>query len=264
MIHRHATHLLHATCLFLFSVLACGQASASPTTVTVTGGLQSEAGCPGDYQPDCALTGLAYSITDDAWQASIALPSGSFQYFAALNSSFGQTYGLNGATPGGVSPITINLPSAQTVKFFYDDKTHWVTDNVNSRIVTIAAGFQSELGCSGDFDASCLRSWLEDVDGDGVYTLSATLPAGSYGAKVTINQSFDENYGLGGVRDGADITIVGTGSPMSFCYDSTSHILGTDAQCSAPVAAIPEPETYALMLAGLAAVGATVRRRKAA
>ena len=33
-------------------------------------------------------------------------------------------------------------------------------------------------------------------------------------------------------------------------------------EVSAPVAAVPEPETYALMLAGLAAVGFTAKRRK--
>ena len=54
--------------------------------------------------------------------------------------------------------------------------------------------FQSELGCSGDWDPSCLRSWLQDPDGDGVYTFTTTaLPAGDYEAKVALAESWDVN-----------------------------------------------------------------------
>ena len=42
-------------------------------------------------------------------------------------------------------------------------------------------------------------------------------------------------------------------------YDS-NHYIGLD---NVSVTAVPEPETYAMMLAGLAAIGSIARRRKA-
>ena len=51
-----------------------------------------------------------------------------------------------------------------------------------------------------------MRSWLQDPDGDGTYTLVTTqLPAGSYEVKVAHDRSWDENYGDGGVPNGANI-----------------------------------------------------------
>src|SRR5207244_462857 len=97
--------------------------------------------------------------------------------------------------------------------------------------VTIAGslvGFQSELGCSGDWDPSCLRSWLQDVDGDGIYTFETTaLPKGSYDAKAALNESWDENYGQGGARNGANIpfTVPVDNAKVTFSYDSRSHVL---------------------------------------
>jgi pullulanase len=65
------------------------------------------------------------------------------------------------------------------VKFYYDHATHWITDNRNSVIATLAGSFQSELGCAGDWDPSCLRTWLQDPDGDGLYTFSTSgAPSG--------------------------------------------------------------------------------------
>jgi hypothetical protein len=65
-----------------------------------------------------------------------------------------------------------------------DDKSHWVTDCENSRIVVAPGSFRSEFGCAGDCDPGCLLSWLENVDGDGVYEFFTTgLPAGTYEAK---------------------------------------------------------------------------------
>ncbi len=48
----------------------------NPTSVTIAGSLQSELGCPGDWQPDCAATHLAYDAGDDVWQGSFTLPAG--------------------------------------------------------------------------------------------------------------------------------------------------------------------------------------------
>ncbi len=73
-------------------------------------------------------------------------------------------------------------------------------------IATVPGSFQSELGCPGDWDPGCLRSWLQDPDGDGIYTFTTrALPPASYEAKVAINESWDENYGAGGVPSGANI-----------------------------------------------------------
>ena len=68
-----------------------------------------------------------------------------------------------------------SLGTNRTVKFYYDHATHWVTDNVNSTIAVAPGSFQSELGCSGDWDPGCLRSWLQDPDHDGIYTTRVAL-----------------------------------------------------------------------------------------
>ena len=50
------------------------------------------------------------------------------------------------------------------------------------------------------------RSWLEDPDGDGIYTFETTaLPHGSYQTKVALNEDWAVNYGQGGVLNGPNI-----------------------------------------------------------
>ena len=52
-------------------------------------------------------------------------------------------------------------------------------------MATAAGSFQSELGCPADWQPDCLRSWLQDPDGDGTYTFTTDdLPVGGYEFKV--------------------------------------------------------------------------------
>ncbi len=197
-----------------------------PTTVTIAGSLQSELGCSGDWQADCALTHLAYDANDEVWQASWEIPAGGYEYKAALNDSWDENYGLYAEQNGPNIPL--NLANSTQVKFYYSHHSHWITDNAGSVIATVPGSFQSELGCSGDWDPGCLRSWLQDPDGDSIYSFTTTaLPAGSYEAKVAINESWDLNYGAGGEQNGANIpfNVPVDGVEMTFSYDSTSHIL---------------------------------------
>jgi glucoamylase len=206
--------------------VATASASPDPSSVTVAGSLQSEVGCPGDWDPACAATHLTYDASDDAWQGTFALPAGAYDYKAALNDSWTENYGLH-AQPGGAN-IPLNLPSAGSVKFYYDHKSHWITDNLSSVIAVAPGSFQSELGCPGDWDPTCLRSWLEDPDGDGIYTFETTaLPAGSYETKVAIDESWNENYGQGGVPGGSNIAfnVPVDGTKVTFSYDAASHVL---------------------------------------
>ena len=90
--------------------------------------------------------------------------------------------------------------------FYYDHGTHWVTNDVISEIITAPGSAQSELGCRpGDWSPDCMRPWLQDPDGDGIWTWSTTeIPAGSYEVKVTHGLSWDENYGAGGCTERAE------------------------------------------------------------
>ena len=206
----------------------------APANVTIAGSLQSELGCAGDWQPDCAATHLTYDAADGVWQRAFALPAGSYEYKAALNDSWDENYGRH-AVPGGAN-VPLELPAAATVKVYYDHATHWVTDNRASVIAVAPGSFQSELGCPGDWDPGCLRSWLQDVDGDGIYSFETTaLPQGSYDAKVAINESWDENYGAGGVPNGPNIafSVPTDNAKATFTYDAATHVL-TIAVESAP------------------------------
>ena len=206
-------------------VAACAdgqQLSCRSSSVTIAGSLQSEIGCPGDWDPGCAASHLAYDATDDVWQGTFPLPTGSYEYKAALNNTWDESYGLNGGN------IPLNLAAGASVKFYYDHKSHWITDNERSVIAVAPGSFQSELGCSGDWQPDCLRSWLQDPDGDGTYSFETTaLPAGSYESKVAINESWDENYGAGGAPGGGNVlfTVPANNLKVTFTYDSVSHVL---------------------------------------
>ncbi len=226
---------------------------ASPTTVVVTGSLQSELGCASDVDPACVKSAFTYDATDGVWQAAFNLPAGNYSYFAALDNSLTVTYGANGKS--AFDPISLTLAAPRAVKFYHDDKTHWLTDNVHTPIVTLAGNFQSKLGCGSDFQPDCLRSWLQDIDGDGIDTLQSLLPDGNYSTVVTINESFDEIYGFGGIPNGANIHFSVSGGSVDFCYEGRSHLLSFDATCrgAGPGGTVPEPSMIGLFAAAAAA-----------
>ncbi len=133
---------------------------------------------------------MTYDASDDVWQKSLALPAKNYEYKVALNGMWDENYGAHAQFNG--ANVSFSLGAGATVKFYYDNKSHWVTDNRSSVIVVAAGSLQSELGCPGDWDPSCLRSWLQDVDGDGTYTMTTTsLPAGTYETKAAIDESWD-------------------------------------------------------------------------
>ncbi len=88
---------------------ASASSTPNPSSVTIVGDLQSEAGCAGDWDPACAATHLTYDANDDVWQGTFALPAGNYQYKAALNDSWDENYGLH-AVPGGDNiPLSLAL-----------------------------------------------------------------------------------------------------------------------------------------------------------
>ena len=175
---------------------------------------------------------------DDVWQGTFDVPAGGYEYKAALNNSWTENYGDHAQSNGGNIPL--NLAAAASVKFYYSHETHWITDNKNAVIAVAPGSFQHYLGCAGDWQPDCLRSWLQDPDGDGIYTFSTrSLPAGSYEAKVAINESWAENYGAGGASNGANIpfTVASDCAETVFSYNAADP--RAHHRAPAPAAAQP-------------------------
>ncbi len=197
-----------------------------PDRVVVPGTIQSKLGCPGDWQPECDDTALTLSDVDQIWRGSFDIPLGDYEYKVALNGSWDENYG--GLAQRNGPNIPLKLAAATTVRFYYDHTTHWVADSVNATIAGVIGDFQTELGCPTDWQAGCLLSWLQDPDGDGVYTFTTSaLSAGEYQAKVALNESDSDVYGKDGARNGAGITfeVPKDGQVIYFGYDPASHEL---------------------------------------
>ncbi|WP_238150995.1 pullulanase-type alpha-1,6-glucosidase [Kribbella sindirgiensis] len=91
------------------------------------------------------------------------------------------------------------------------------------RVITVAGSLQSELGCAADWDPGCDATSL---GASAPYTKVFDVPAGSYEFKVTVNRSWDENYGAGGVLNGTNIPLRIEGpAKLQFSYNDTSHVV---------------------------------------
>ncbi|MCB8942902.1 MAG: pullulanase-type alpha-1,6-glucosidase [Ardenticatenaceae bacterium] len=197
-----------------------------PSLVVIPGTIQSVLGCEGDWLPDCEATALAFNETNQLWQNTFILPAGSYEYKAAINGSWDTNFGLNGQRGGPNIPL--NLAEETAVTFYFDRFTGWVTDDVNSILANIVGSFQDEIGCANDFAPDCLRTWLQDPDGDGIFIYQTVdIPLGEYEAKVAVNQSLDENYGAEGELDGDNIpfSVPEEDILVAFAWDSNSKLL---------------------------------------
>ncbi|GAB3018999.1 hypothetical protein GCM10011376_39330 [Nocardioides flavus (ex Wang et al. 2016)] len=197
-----------------------------PGAVSVPGSHNSEMGCAGDWDPACPEAQMALDADDLVWRKTVTLPEGGYEYKAAIDGTWDENYGAGGARGG--SNIPLDVPAGgSTVTFYYEHGSHWITSDAEGPIITLAGDMQSELGCAGDWQPDCMRGWLKDLDGDGTYTFTGTLPAGSYETKVAHGLSWAENYGADGARDGANIgfDVPAGGVQVVFTYDVSTHRL---------------------------------------
>jgi len=96
-------------------------ARAAEMTVALVGSLQSELGCPGDWQPECAATELI-PVGDGTWSAEFTVPAGTWEYKVALNDTWDEAYGREGG--GDNAPLTIAGDTLLRVTF--DETSHLI------------------------------------------------------------------------------------------------------------------------------------------
>ncbi|MBC7561087.1 MAG: pullulanase-type alpha-1,6-glucosidase [Dermatophilaceae bacterium] len=192
-----------------------------PDNVSVAGSHNSEMGCTGDWQPECAQAQLALDAKDQIWKGKFStIPAGSYEYKAAIDKKWDESYGASGG--GNIAYTT----AGANVSFYYDHATHWATSDAQGPIITAPGSFQSELGCAGDWSPDCMRPWLQDPDGDGTYTWSTDqIPVGSYEFKVAHGLKWGEDYGADGVPGGSNValSVPSAGSVVTISYVLATH-----------------------------------------
>ncbi|MFW5709693.1 MAG: hypothetical protein ACOCX5_05685 [Chloroflexota bacterium] len=206
-----------------------------PEMVVIPGTIQSVLGCDEDWDPACEATALTFDEDNQIWRGVFELPAGSYEYKVAIDGSWTENYGGQADQDG--PNVQLVLAQDTTVTFLYDHSTNWVADSVNHIIANVPGDFQNEIGCSesfgveGDWAPDCLRTWLQDPDGDGIYIYTtSTIPAGDYEAKVAYDEAWDVNYGANGVSHGDNIpfSVPADDMVVVFTYDPASHELSID------------------------------------
>ncbi|MFV4912463.1 pullulanase-type alpha-1,6-glucosidase [Microbacterium lacticum] len=134
---RRAFALLAAAVLVGAGAVAV---TAAPTLAadrvpTLVGDLQSELGCPGDWDPACAATTLEPVDGTTQYARTFDVPAGTYEYKIALNGAWDEGYGADGAAGGANIPLTIAGPAS--LRFVYDDTSHRIAIETN----TLASGY---------------------------------------------------------------------------------------------------------------------------
>lgn len=216
-----------------------------PDLVVVPGTIQSALGCPGDWQPECENTALVYDEVSQLWLGTFALPAGDYEYKVALNGTWDVNFGL--AAQQGGENIPLALADDADVTFLFSPQTGWVSDDAGTPIATVAGSFQDELGCPAEWSPDCLRTWLQDPDGDGTFVFQTdAIPAGDYEAKVAVGLSWDENYGEAGAPGGANIpfNVPEDGTLVSFVWNSANKVMTIQAGGAGPVGNLGEARAH--------------------
>ncbi|GAB4098117.1 alpha-amylase family glycosyl hydrolase [Sinomonas halotolerans] len=199
---------------------------AQPDSVTIAGSLQSEAGCSGDWQPDCAATMAAFDPIAQEWRLTLDVPAGDWEFKAALNGTWEENYGEGGERNG--PNIALAGHPGGPVTFTYRHDTHLTLTSTPSGqpgSVSVPGTLNTEMGCPGDWDPACPQAQLTYDPAQGVWRGTFDLPVGSYAAKAALNGSWDVNYGEGGVQNGPNISVEHDGGAITFSYNEATHRL---------------------------------------
>lgn len=103
---------------------------ANPLTgmVNVPGSYQAQAGCPGDWQPECLASQLTKGDDGLFRSGPFNLKAGEYEFKVALDGSWTTNYGSDGAQDGPNYKVT--LAADGTIEFVYDPATKLVTATI--------------------------------------------------------------------------------------------------------------------------------------
>lgn len=107
--------------------------------------------------------------------------------------------------------------------------SHAAAESATKQVVLVGT-LQTELGNDGDWDPSSSKTQM-NYQGDGLYSFTGTLPAGTYEYKIAIGGNWDENYGDGGVPGGSNIQLIlAKQKEVTFYYNDNNHAISDSNQ----------------------------------
>ncbi|PPK97372.1 pullulanase-type alpha-1,6-glucosidase [Kineococcus xinjiangensis] len=171
MIRPRASRPLVALALAPLLITALPQTAAAdhtgtPSSVALVGTLQSELGCPGDWQPECTQSFLQpVAGSPGLYRATFDVPAGKYDFKVALNGSWSENYGAGGAAGG--ANISLTAPGGP-VTFTYDHSTHVVEDDV-----------ADALGAGAHWLRADLLAWNSGAPAEGTTYRLYTSPEGA-------------------------------------------------------------------------------------
>ena len=161
---------------------------APETTVALVGSLQDELGCPGDWQPECAATELTLG-TDGVWRGDFTVPRRQLGVQGRPERQLGRQ--LRGGR--GIERCEHRADAGRRDRGAVLLRRHDPLGHEQPQRVHRHGGRQlpERDRLPGDWAPDCLRSWLQDIDGNGVYTFATDdIPAGDYEFKVALAEAW--------------------------------------------------------------------------
>lgn len=142
--------------LLLLAPLWFAASAHAEVIVTAPGDYQTDAGCPGNWDPACLATQLS-DLGGGQFALTVStIPAGSYQFKIALDLSWTTNYGLGGVAGGANVPFVV--PTDLTpVTFTWDSGTH-VPDAIVGAVATPEPSAFALVGTALALAASALRS----------------------------------------------------------------------------------------------------------
>ena len=179
----------------------------------------------GDWGTDTEMT-----TTDGVnFEASIpSLLAGNYEFKIRANGSWEVNYGANGVLDGDNIVATVN-EDLSTVVITFNAETKEIAYSVLAPVFSVIGSTADEYGTP----TSGWLNWADDADmtkdENGIYSVTFdNMEVGNYQYKIRANHDWTYNWGVDGMQDGANHSLIITeAGPVTIYFDPVTHIAST-------------------------------------
>ncbi|NIK77843.1 secreted pullulanase [Paenibacillus castaneae] len=224
--------------------------TAKLTKVVLVGDLQSKLGHSSDWDADAAATEMI-SLGNGNYSFTGNLPAGTYQYKVAVGGNWDESYGFsnytdtNGAQNDGNIQLTITEDNT-AITFYYNHYTHCIADSTYylpiaaDKLPRIVGDLQTVIGDTEKWKPEAAKSIMDDADLDGIYSITKTVPKGTYEYKIVLGSTEeDQTY-----PEKSKVLILPQKLPVTFKYNMQNHAVTADFTVPVDSSADPVPANH--------------------